>query len=156
MGSLFNEDFLDFIKALEAEAVEYLLIGGYAVILHGYNRTTGDMDVFVNQTADNHRRLTAAFRRFGMPLFDMTMDRFLDHEAYDVFTFGVEPRQIDIITVVKGIEFETVYPNRIRQYTEDLTFNLIAFDDLLIAKRAAARYRDLDDLENLRPGSLGI
>ena len=152
MGNLFNDDFQDFISALENAAVEYLLIGGYAVILHGYSRTTGDMDVFVNQTLENHRRLVNAFRQFGMPLFDMTIDRFLDSGYFDVFTFGVEPRQIDIITSVKGLNFEQAYLNRIRQSIDGITFNLVAYDDLIAAKRAAARHRDLDDLENLSPG----
>lgn len=53
MSDIFNEDFLDFLKALNKNEVEYMLVGGYAVILHGYSRTTGDMNVCVNRTAVN-------------------------------------------------------------------------------------------------------
>ena len=46
MGDLLHEDFIDFIKALNATNVEYMIAGGYAVIFHGYPRTTGDLDVW--------------------------------------------------------------------------------------------------------------
>ena len=60
MGNIFNNDFRDFI-ALNNNTVEYILVGGYSVILHGYVRTTGDMDIWVNKTEDNFRKLENAF-----------------------------------------------------------------------------------------------
>ncbi len=71
-ANIFNPDFQDFIRALNSAEVDYLLVGGYAVILHGYNRTTGDLDVWVRKTSNNYQRLLVAFARFGMPTFDMT------------------------------------------------------------------------------------
>jgi len=59
--NIFNEDFQDFLKALNANEVEYMLIGGYAVIAHGYHRTTGDMDIWVNKTSENYQKLLSAF-----------------------------------------------------------------------------------------------
>ena len=53
MGNIFNNDFQDFISALNNNNVEYLLVGGYSVILHGHSRTTGDMDIWVNRTSEN-------------------------------------------------------------------------------------------------------
>jgi len=77
MGDIFNEDFQDFLKALLKANVDFILVGGYAVILHGYSRTTGDMDVWVDRTQTNYKKLTLAFQYFGMPVFDMT-DRYSD------------------------------------------------------------------------------
>jgi hypothetical protein len=77
MQGILHEDFLDFIRALNANEVEYLVVGGYAVILHGYPRTTGDLDVWVNKTPENYGRLTNAFAEFKMPVFDMTRENFL-------------------------------------------------------------------------------
>ena len=71
MGNIFNKDFQDFIKALNECNVEYILVGGYAVILHGYSRTTGDMDIWVNRNENNYDKLGLAFAKFGMPTFDM-------------------------------------------------------------------------------------
>ena len=71
-----NDDFVDFLNALKECSVEYILVGGYAVIYHGYNRTTGDLDVWVNPTKENYRKLILAFNKFGLSLFDMTEELF--------------------------------------------------------------------------------
>lgn len=85
MANTLNADFADFILALNQEKVEYLLVGGYAVIFHGYNRTTGDLDIWINPTPDNYNKLVKAFSVFGMSLFDMTEEKFLATDRYDVF-----------------------------------------------------------------------
>ena len=85
MGNIFNEDFRDFIKALNQNEVKYILVGGYSVILHGYPRTTGDMDVWVERTPINYTCLSKAFSAFGMPMFDMNETNFLTHPNWDVF-----------------------------------------------------------------------
>ena len=149
MGSLFNPDFQDFIRALNAAEVEYLLLGGYAVILYGYDRTTGDMDIWVRPTRPNYTRLIEAFRRFGMPTFDMTEERFLDPAVADVFSFGIAPSSIDILTAPKGVDFGDCYTRRNWIEHEGLPLCLIAQEDLLVAKAAAGRQRDLDDIEQL-------
>lgn len=61
MGNIFNDDFRDFIRALNNHKVDYLLVGGYAVILHGYRRSTGDMDVWVKNDKQNYQKLSRAF-----------------------------------------------------------------------------------------------
>jgi len=95
MANIFNEDFRDFVAALNKNEVRYILVGGFAVILHGYSRTTGDMDIWVDRTSENYLKLQAAFSDFGMPVFDMTEDNFLNHPIWDVFTFGIPPVAID-------------------------------------------------------------
>lgn len=80
MGNIFNEDFRDFLTALNNQDVRYILVGGFSVILHGYSRT--------------------------MPVYDMTEENFLTHPAWDVFTFGRPPVAIDIMVKVKGLDFD--------------------------------------------------
>ena len=60
MGDIFNIDFLEFIQCLNDAEVEYMLVGGYATIIHGYNRTTDDLDIWVNQAELNYRKLILA------------------------------------------------------------------------------------------------
>lgn len=88
MASIFNRDFQDFLRSLNNNEVDYILVGGYAVILHGYARTTGDMDIWVQKTAENYHKLVKAFIEFQMPIFDMTLENFLYNEDVDVFSFG--------------------------------------------------------------------
>ncbi len=96
MGNIFNDDFRDFILALNKHDVDYVLVGGYAVILHGYRRTTGDMDVWVKKDKQNYNKLTKTFFEFGLPLIDMTEENFMNPEKMDVFSYGRSPVTIDI------------------------------------------------------------
>lgn len=61
MADIFNQDFRDFIKSLNNADVEYILVGGYSVIFHGYKRVTGDLDIRVNKTASYYKKITKAF-----------------------------------------------------------------------------------------------
>ena len=149
MGNLFNEDFQDFLHACFACEVRYLLVGGYSVILHGYSRTTGDLDIWVEQSAENYERLVQAFQRFGMPVFDMTAENFLDQSRFDVFTFGRSPAAIDIITDLKGLTFAEAWPAATVVTTEGVPVRLIHYQHLVQAKKAAGRPRDQNDLDNL-------
>jgi len=149
MGSIFNLDFQDFIRALNDAEVRYMLLGGYAVILFGYDRTTGDMDVWVERTVGNYERLEKAFLLFGMPLFDMTEVAFLNVHDSDVFSFGSPPSSIELLTNPKGVVFDDCYSRSNWHEHEGLKLRLIAKEDLLVAKRAVARPRDIDDIRRL-------
>src|SRR6478752_3170163 len=118
MATIFNDDFRDFIQALNEQKVEYILVGGYAVILHGYRRVTGDMDIWVNRTKENYSKLVKAFSQFGLSVFDMTEAKFLDIKSADVFSFGRPPVSIDILTRLKGVEFDEAF-SRAMQYDEN-------------------------------------
>ena len=146
---IFNEDFQDFISALNNNEVKYILVGGYSVILHGYSRTTGDLDIWVNKEKENYSKLVRAFKEFKMSVFDMTKDNFLKTPELNVFTFGRPPSSIDIMTDVKGLNFDETYKTSQIVEVEDLKVCLISLNQLLKAKRAAGRHKDLDDIENL-------
>lgn len=149
MGNIFNEDFKDFIKALNSAKVEYVLVGGYSVILHGYARTTGDMDIWVNRTLENYKKLLTAFTEFKMPVFDMTQENFLNHDEWNVFRFGRKPNRIDIMIQVKGLEFKKSY-SKSKVYTVDkIKIRTVRLEDLIQAKKAVGRFKDLDDIEQL-------
>ncbi len=149
MGNLFNEDFRDFLFAFNKTEVEYILLGGYSVIIHGYSRTTGDMDIWVKRTPENYVKIKKAFLNFGMPVFQMTEDNFLNHSTWDVFSFGRPPSSIDIMLKVKGLDFDSCF-NRAFLYEDDgLYVKTISYSDLIEAKKATSRPKDLDDLENL-------
>lgn len=149
MANIFKADFRDFLVALRQHQVRYLLVGGYSVILHGYSRTTGDLDIWVEKSLANYNQLVRAFHAFGMPVFDMSADNFLNRPDYDVFTFGRPPVAIDIITTLKGLDFAEAYPQATDIEVEGITVRLIHYQHLLQAKRAAGRPRDQNDLDNL-------
>ena len=146
MPNIFNQDFRDFIDALNKNEVRYLLVGGYAVILHGHARTTGDMDIWVDSTKANYRKLVRAFGDFGMGVFDMTEEKFLNTIEYDVFRFGRNPVAIDIMTKMSRFSFEDAY-NKITWFEDEgLKIPVIHINTLIEAKKAAGRQKDLNDL----------
>jgi len=149
MGNIFNSDFQDFINALNTAEVEYILIGGYSVIVHGYLRSTGDLDIWVNRTKENYIRLISGFKLFGMPIFDMTENNFLFNDNVDVFTFGRPPVSIDIMNKVKGLEFEKCYLESDNKEVDGILVRVINYNNLIKAKKAAGRPKDIDDIEHL-------
>jgi hypothetical protein len=151
MGNIFNEDFTDFISCFNNNNVKYILVGGYSVILHGYSRTTGDMDLWVERTSENYKNIKIAFLKFGMPVFDMTENAFLNNETFDVFTFGKPPSSIDIMVKVKGLDFNECYNKAVFFNENNLEIRTIHLNNLIDAKKASGRSKDLNDLENLIP-----
>lgn len=149
MGNIFNSDFRDFIAALNHNQVRYILVGGYSVILHGYSRTTGDMDLWVDRTKDNYLKIKDAFEEFGMPVFDMTEENFLHHPNWDVFTFGIPPVAIDLMIGLEGFNFQEIFDRSVIFKDDELNIRVIHKNDLIAAKKKAGRSKDLDDLENL-------
>ncbi len=148
-NNILNEDFQDFIKCLNIEEVRYLLVGGYSVIIYGYRRTTGDIDIWVEPTKENFQLLLKAFSEFGLPTNAIAEENFLDNENQDVFTFGRPPIAIDILTKVKGIEFSDSFEKSEIHTLNDIPVRVINLNQLKAAKKAAGRYKDLDDLNNL-------
>jgi len=150
MGNIFNDDFRDFIQALNNNKVEYILVGGYAVILHGYRRTTGDMDIWVNTTLDNLLKLKKAFLEFGLPVNDLTEDKFLHDNSIDVFTYGRSPVSIDVMKEVKGLQFDEAFASSEIYIENNLEIRFINYSQLIKAKQNSGRFKDLDDIEKLQ------
>ena len=91
----FPQDFSEFLKLLNAHRVEYLLIGGFAVALHGYPRATADMDVWVARDRSNAERLVSCLREFGFDTPNLTPELFDDPNR--IVRMGVAPLRIEIL-----------------------------------------------------------
>lgn len=153
ISRLFNDDFKDFLKALNEAKVNYLIVGGYAVIIHGHARNTGDLDIWVERSEKNHALLKQAFQHFGMPVFDMTLENFLNVKKFDVFSFGTPPVCIEILTKLKGVEFDEATSTSEVREIDGIQVKVIHLNQLIQAKKAAGRPKDLNDIENLDPES---
>ena len=149
MEKILNPDFTDFLISLEKYKVRYIVVGGYAVIYHGYQRTTGDLDVWVELSSDNYDNLQKAFADFGLSFFDVTKEKFLNLSDFDVFTFGRPPVSIDLLTAVTGLDFKEAYDHSSVVKYDDIYVRMIDIRDLKITKKAVNRPKDQDDLEHL-------
>jgi len=143
----FHPDFKDFLKLLNSHGVEYLIVGGYAVGLHGYPRATGDMDIWIAVDASNAKKVADVIREFGMPEELITEDLFLEKDK--VIRMGVPPVRIEVITGASGVKFSECYSRREVIEIDGIPVNFICLEDLKVNKKASARYKDLEDLEHL-------
>lgn len=140
-------DFREFLKLLNSEGVEYLVVGGYAVSHYGYPRPTGDLDIWIAIAPDNARRAKAALVRFGFAESAMASADFTTPRR--VFRMGVPPVRIEILTSITGVEFADCFARRNTAILDDVSVPFISREDLLQNKRAAARHKDLNDVERL-------
>lgn len=142
-----NPDFHDMLSALSAEGAEYLLVGAYALAVHGLPRATGDIDLWVRPSPDNGRRVLAALARFGAPLGDLTQRDLMTPGT--MFQIGVAPRRIDLLTTIDGVEFDEAWAARCVTRVGTLDVPVIDREHLLRNKKAAGRPQDLADAARL-------
>lgn len=114
--------------------------------MNGYVRSTADMDVWVEKTNLNYNHLAKAFREFGAPIF--SLEDFLSTN-FDVWAIGREPNKIEILTEVKGIDFEGSYATHNLFDIGIFKVPFINLPTLLKAKAAAGRYKDKANIEEL-------
>src|SRR5580765_2047505 len=127
-------DFRDFLKSLNDNGVEYLLIGGHAVAYHGYVRPTQDLDIWIAISQQNAERVVAAIQAFfGCTLDGLAPGWFLDPEQ--VTRFGVRPNLIEILARIDGGEFQTAYSHRVVGEFDGLRVNIISLADLKLNKK---------------------
>lgn len=144
---MFTSDFKEFLSLLNSHQVEYMVVGGYAVGAHGFDRFTGDLDVWIRPSADNSARVVEVINKFGFASYGLTQDTFAVGRR--ILHMGKRPMQIDVMNAVDGIEFDASYPNRIEAMVDGVRVPFIGLPELRINKRAAGRPKDLDDLAHL-------
>ncbi len=152
MSVSLNPDFQDFITAFNAAQVDYIMVGGYAVIYYGSSRTTGDIDIWVRRTEGNYIKIARAFHQFGMQVFDMTRDNSLQSDKMDVFFYGNPPVSIDILTNLKGLDFDKAFQDAIEAVWDGIPVKVLDIQDPIRAKKADGRHKNLDDIANLSQG----
>lgn len=146
---MLSKDFKEFVALLKKHDAEYMIVGGYAVGVHGYPRYTGDLDIWLNPTKANAERVLRAITDFGFGSFNLTVAD-LTQEG-NVIQFGQPPLRIDLLTTIDGVTFDACYTNRKEVAFDGLTMNFIGYHDLVTNKKATGRHRDLDDVENMEP-----
>ncbi len=144
---MLNQDFKEFVQSLNENRVRYLVIGGYAVALHGHPRYTKDLDVWVESSPENAARVVKALEQFGFASLGLTAEDFLASDQ--VIQMGLPPNRIDMLTSVEGIQFESCYPSRVQVVIDGVRVNFIDLENLKKNKRAVGRAQDLADLEKL-------
>lgn len=146
-------DWREFISLLLRHRVKFLLIGAHALAIHGRPRATLDLDVFVEPSTENARRVGVALAEFG---FAASAAQWRHMAVPDrMMRLGREPMQIDILNEISGVRFETAWKNRERGMFAGLRVNVLGLADYRRNKRASGRPKDLLDLALLEEGRRG-
>jgi hypothetical protein len=140
-------DFLDLLRFLNEENVNYLVIGGVAVNFYGYHRATGDLDVWVAVDDENQDRLAAALQKFGFSAQAVARRPLLRKPKF--IRIGQPPIRVEIHSAIDGVEFAECVGKAQRCLIEGTEVPFIGLGDLRRNKRAAGRTKDLADLEAL-------
>jgi hypothetical protein len=135
------------LQAFDDAGVRFLIVGAYAVAAHARPRATGDIDIWVERSEDNARRIYQALAHFGAPMGQIDERTFIEEDV--IFQIGVPPVRIDILTGIDGVAFDEAWPNRIEANVGRVTTRMIGRLDLIRNKRASGRPKDLADLERL-------
>jgi len=144
------EEHQEIIKLLLKHKIDFLLIGGYAVIFHGYRRTTGDMDLWLRPTNENKSRLVTALKKAGFEQDDLEKLNSLDFRQHLVFSIGTEPEKIDFITRINQVSFEEADKDKIISNFEGLQVPVINLRELILSKINTGRKKDEADVEELQ------
>jgi hypothetical protein len=142
-----NQDFVDLLRAFVAHDVRFLIVGAYALALHGRPRATGDLDVWVDATPENAPRVVCALATFGAPMDQISEADFANPGV--VFQMGLPPGRIDILTELTGLAFDEAWPTRVQEDLGGVTVNFIGREAFIRNKRATARAKDLGDIEGM-------
>ncbi|MDP3980956.1 MAG: hypothetical protein Q8Q33_06075 [Chlamydiota bacterium] len=153
-GSLFSADVREFLGLLHKNNVDYMIVGGEAVIYYGYARLTGDIDFFYNRENENALKLFSALDEF----WDKNIPGIKNYlellENGLILQFGRPPHRIDIINCIDGVSFEEAKSSKLTvlmKIKEDHTpIYYIGLNELIKNKEASARPKDIDDLAYLR------
>lgn len=140
-------DFRDFLEALNANRVRYIVAGAFALAAHGHPRYTKDLDIWVEVSSENAERIINALRDFGMGSLGLTAEDFQQDNM--VIQLGYEPTRIDLLTSLDGVTFSQAYPRRVMLSLAGHNAPVLDVETLKANKRATGRLRDLADLEEL-------
>lgn len=142
-----NQDFKDLFKLLYDNEVKYLVVGAYAVIYYAEPRYTKDLDIWIEPTLENAKRLWKVLTVFGAPLKNISVEDFCNREL--VYQIGIAPNRIDIIMDVSGVDFSSAWGKRVTSSYDKEPIYIIDIEDLIRAKKATNREQDRIDIKNL-------
>jgi len=145
---MLNEDYREMLQLFIEEKVEFILVGAFALAVHGLPRATGDIDLFIKPGKENSKKVYRALIRFGAPMAEVSIRDFQSEDL--IFQIGVVPRRIDIITSISGVSFDEAFQDSIISMVDGLNIHVISKYKLIKNKEATGRDKDALDVKILK------
>ncbi len=149
---MLNHDYKEMLSILLEEKVDFLLVGAYAMAVHGYPRATGDMDIFIRPNKSNAEKIYKALAKFGAPLNNISISDF--RVAGTIFQIGVIPRRIDIINEIDAVVFDDAFSNKIIVEIDGMKIPVLSKMDMIKNKESTGRDKDKLDCKTLKNESI--
>lgn len=147
--NIFIENHRMVLKKMIEKKVDFMLIGGYAVNYYGYNRVTGDMDIWIKPTNNNKLLLLDAMAAMGFDEVGMNTIKNWDFTTAQIFNIFEKPQQTEFMTHISGVKYDEAKPTAIQANIDGLAIPLIHIQSLIKNKKASGRSKDLTDAEEL-------
>ncbi len=148
--NLFVELHQELLKKLIEANVDFIVIGGYSVIFHGYKRTTGDIDIWLKPDNANRQKLLPVLREFGFDDSDIDEVSTLDFTQHMVFSMGETPEKIDFLTRINLVQYDDADKKKIFAEADGLNIPFLHLDDLILSKINTGRPKDKADIDMLQ------
>ena len=148
--NIFTESHQTLLQSLINHKVNFLLVGGYAVIFHGYRRTTGDVDLWFEPTNENKLRLVSVLKEFEFDIDGIEYIAQLDFTKHLAFHFWEEPERVDCLTYISNVKFEEAFEQKIVSDIEGIKVPIIHYTHLIQSKITSNRLKDKADIEELQ------
>lgn len=147
IAMVLHQDFKEFLKLLNENKVEYLVVGAFALGFYGAPRNTGDIDIWIGIEKNNANRMIKTLIDFGFASLGYNEKDFLNKDT--IIQLGVPPVRIDILTSITGVDFYDSYKRKETTIIDDVTIPYICKEDFVKNKKAAGRLKDLADVERI-------
>ena len=141
------QDYKDILEVFNSSNVEYLVVGAYAMGNFGYTRSTHDIDLWVNKSVVNAKKICDALEEFGIP-FSIEPDDFMEQDS--VIQIGLAPYRIDILTDIDGVDFESAWKNKVDGTILGVQTSIVSLKDLMLNKSSTNRPKDKLDMVQLK------
>jgi len=143
-----HKDLREFVALLDANRVDYVVVGAFAVAYHGYPRYTGDLDILIRPSLENGARVVAVLTQFGFGSIGIeAKDLAIEN---NIVQLGFPPNRIDLITSISGVTFVEAWETSVQDDLAGVPARIIGKAALLRNKEAAGRPKDLGDADELR------
>jgi hypothetical protein len=143
-----RSDYKDLLSIFNAAGVRYLIVGGYAVMIHTEPRYTKDLDLWIDRSGANAEAVFQALAHFGAPLKGLDPADFTGPEVF--YQVGMEPLRVDVMTSVAGLEFKSAWERRLIVDFDGESAGVPSRADLRLSKKAADRTRDRKHIRSLQ------
>lgn len=148
--NIFQDEHIDILKVLIKHDVHFILIGGVAVNFYGFNRPTGDLDIWLEPTESNKKELVKALKELEIFEADIKTISVTDFSEAVVFHIGTTPPfVVDFLTKIVGVKWNEAWAMKTDEVVEGIKISFIHINHLKANKLMAGRPKDHEDIRQL-------